>query len=238
MCRRNEQTLGKKRRGLKKNLHLTQVLLVLSEQWAMRARGRTLNRLTQSPPLRSARIQRLSSRSPPRPQPTYLPPVYLEPSTQSPGTLDPQSHTWYPPISPHPHDCHCILQNLSTYRRVDVHRERTSKEKKRKKKHHYQSLCEDNAIFNTFVDDFSQNLGVLRRKEKKRAKSWKKLQANERNASHGTVWEIKGNPKWHTASATPSPPPVDGCPSVWFKQICTSWHCDNKQQGRYLLNVQ
>lgn len=32
------------------------------------------------------------------------------------------------------------------------------KMKKKKKKHHYLSLCEDNAIFNTFVDDFSQTL--------------------------------------------------------------------------------
>lgn len=68
-----------------------------------------------------------------------------------------------------------------------MHRERTSKEKLKKKKHHYLSLCEDNAIFNTFVDDFSQNLVVLRRKGEKRTKSRKKLQANERNASHGTV---------------------------------------------------
>lgn len=36
---------------------------VFSDRWTMWEGGRTLNRLTQAPPLRSARIQRLSSRS-------------------------------------------------------------------------------------------------------------------------------------------------------------------------------
>lgn len=104
------------------------VSFVFSDQWTMWEGGSTLNRLTQAPPLRSARIQRLSSRS-------WLPrtPSFdihnLKPPLTSPFTLI--SHNLQPIVSllstvPQPlPPCHCILQNLSTCNRVDVHREMT-----------------------------------------------------------------------------------------------------------------
>ena len=75
--------------GLGRNPPLTEFHLSFSDQWTMWEGGRTLNRLTQAPPLRSARIQRLSSRS-------WHPPPF------SPLLLSAYTILPIPPLPPHP----------------------------------------------------------------------------------------------------------------------------------------